>query len=231
MKEARRAADHFNLVIAGGNTWVSEHVTVPVFDLTVLGKKLITANKGKALYEEGEDIIMTKWAGLWGTSLLAEREGELLKQTLPGSFITTGKEFSKYVSILPESRIGIRENVSGMHDVSRGGIFAALWELTEYTGQGFTVDLKKIPMRQETIEICERLKINPYELEGSGSLLLVTKEKDKLLKALKEAGIPAAAIGKITEGKTKLIVNREETRCLDRPVRDSFYLQDSNDNF
>ena len=42
-----------------------------------------------------------------------------------------------------------------MHDVTEGGIFGALWEMAEASGVGLEIDLKKIPIRQETVEVCE----------------------------------------------------------------------------
>ena len=44
-----------------------------------------------------------------------------------------------------------------MHDITEGGIFGALWEIGEASGTGITADLRKIPIKQETVEICEVL--------------------------------------------------------------------------
>ncbi len=45
--------------------------------------------------------------------------------------------------------------------VSEGGIFSALWRMAETLDTGLAVDIKKIPIRQETIEILELYDINP----------------------------------------------------------------------
>ena len=83
------------------------------------------------------------------------------------------------------------------------------------------MDLKKIPVRQETIEICEVLGINPYELYGAGSLIIVSDKGNQLLHELEKQQIPAAIVGKITEEKGKVILNGEEFRFLDRPKNDA----------
>ena len=49
----------------------------------------------------------------------------------------------------------MKSGVRAMHDVTTGGIFGALWELAEASGVGLEIELKKIPIRQETVEICE----------------------------------------------------------------------------
>lgn len=61
-----------------------------------------------------------------------------------------------------------------MHDLSQGGIFTALWEMAERAGVGLEVDLKRIPVKQETIELCEYFDINPYNLYSAGALLIGT---------------------------------------------------------
>ena len=51
-----------------------------------------------------------------------------------------------------------------MRQVGEGGIFAALYRLAKEADTGLVVDLKAMPVRQETIEICEYYKLNPYQL-------------------------------------------------------------------
>ncbi len=63
-----------------------------------------------------------------------------------------------------------------MHDASEGGIFAGLWEMAEGAGVGLTIDMKKLPLRQETVEVCEYCNVNPYELRSGGSLIIASPE-------------------------------------------------------
>ncbi|MBP5733586.1 MAG: hydrogenase maturation factor, partial [Lachnospiraceae bacterium] len=79
------------------------------------------------------------------------------------------------------------------------------------------VDLKKIPVRQETIEVCEVCGVNPYEMRSGGSLLVTAEDGEKVANALEAEGIPAVVIGKLTEGSDRIILNEEEVRYLDRP--------------
>ena len=111
-----------------------------------------------------------------------------------------------------------------MKDVSRGGVFAALWEFSSKLQCGFEADLKKIPIRQETIEICEYFDLNPYQLYGQGAILAAVPEKggetspeerDFLLRA------GFQRIGSLTAGKARIIRNGEEIRYLERPQQDA----------
>ncbi len=110
-----------------------------------------------------------------------------------------------------------------MHDVTEGGIFGALWELAESSGVGLEIDLKKIPVRQETIEISEFFQINPYELISSGCMLMASPDGNELLRNLQKAGIPAALIGKAMSGNDRVLLNEEERRFLEPPKTDQLY--------
>ena len=219
--EMERACHNLNLQIAGGNTLISKAVKNPVLNVTVIGKKEVVLHQNFHDYKAGQDILLTKYVGLAGTAILSKMEQGKLVERLPSYIVENGILLEKEISVLPESRIAMEVGVAGMHDVSRGGIFSALWELAEKGNVGIEVDLKRIPVRQETIEICEVLGVNPYELYGAGSLLIVSDKGNQLLHELEKQQIPAAIIGKITEENGKVILNGEETRYLDRPKNDA----------
>ena len=219
--EMERACHSLNLQIAGGNTLISREVKKPVLNITVIGKKDSIRHREFHEYKAGQDIILTKYVGLAGTAILTKKEQKKLEERLPSYIVENGILLEKEISVLPESRVAMEVGSSGMHDVSRGGIFSALWELAEKGNIGIEVDLKKIPIRQETIEICEVLGVNPYELYGAGSLLIVSGKGNQLLHELEKQQIPAAVIGKITEENGKVILNGEEVRFVDRPKNDS----------
>lgn len=219
--EVERACHNLCLQVAGGNTMITKAVNKPILNVTVIGKKEVSKHMDFHQYKAGQDILLTKWIGLAGTSVLAKAEQEKLEKRLPAYIVDNGISMEKDISVLAESRIAMEVGALGMHDVSRGGVFAALWELAEKGNIGIEVDLKKIPVRQETIEICEVLSVNPYELYGAGALLIVSDKGNQILHELEKSQIPAAIIGKITEENGKVILNGEETRYLDRPKNDS----------
>ena len=110
-----------------------------------------------------------------------------------------------------------------MHDVTEGGIFGAFWEMAEASGIGLEIDLKQIPVRQESIEICEFFGLNPYELISSGSMLIAAPDGYQMVRELKKAGIPAVVVGKATAGNDRILINGEERRFLEPPKQDELY--------
>lgn len=98
-----------------------------------------------------------------------------------------------------------------------------LWEMAEASGVGLEIDLKKIPVRQETIEVCEFFGINPYQLISSGCMLMAAEDGNLLVRELEKAGIPATIIGKATAGNDRVLLNEEERRFLEPPKADELY--------
>lgn len=224
MAEAEAIAAELNLQIIGGQTRVSLAVRQPLAAVTgygILKNGVVQADARKTL--AGQDIIITKWIGLEGTADLAVRNKEGLLTRYPAYLMEEAAAFDRYYSILPEAATAVKSGGCTMHDISEGGVFAALWEMAEGAGVGLTIDMKKIPLRQETVEVCEYCNVNPYELRSGGSLIIASPEGAALVEALWEEGIPATIVGRFTDSNDRLILNEDETRYMDRPQRDEIY--------
>lgn len=57
-----------------------------------------------------------------------------------------------------------REEHFAIFNINRGGILTTLHIISESMGCGLRYDMSNIPIRQETIEICDLYKINAYRL-------------------------------------------------------------------
>ena len=212
MKQAADFAAVCHIVILGGHTEISEAVSEVVMNLTAIG----IADRTRTIYRPvpGDDILMTKWIGMEETCLLAIKREEELLTRYPQHMINAAKDFKKNLLITTEAATAIQSGSCRMHDLRCGGIFNALWELGQNAGVGLTVDLKKIPIRQETVEIGEFFDVNPYEMLSSGALLIVSPQGEKLKEMFTEQRIESELIGRITEGNDRIITNEEETRYL-----------------
>lgn len=223
MQQIEVSCEELNIQVVGGHTEITDAVTRPILTMTGIGKvkkdRFLTTGGAKP----GQDIVITKWIGLEGTSILAkEKEDELLSK-FPRHLVDEAKEYDRMMSVIPEAAIAVKSNVSAMHDITEGGVFGALWELAESAGVGLTVDLKKLPIKQTTVEICNFYDINPYELMSSGSMLMATDSGHDLVRALEQEQIHAVVVGKVTDSNDKIVINGEETRFLEPPKTDELY--------
>lgn len=223
MQDVEAACASLHIQTMGGHTEITAAVNQPLISVTGVGKvkkdRLVTTGGAHV----GDDVLVTKWIGIEGTSIIAkEKEAELAKR-FSSAFIEEAKNFDRFLSVVPEGAVAAKSGVSAMHDVTEGGIYGALWELAEASGVGLEINLKDIPIRQETVEICECFRLNPYHLISSGCMLMAAPDGRKLAKDLEKAGIKATLIGRCVEGKAKKIVNGEEISFLERPRTDELY--------
>ena len=217
MRQLEETAAFLNMEVIGGHTEVMAAVREPVLSITGIGK----VKKGSRLLTggacPGQDVVLSKWIGIEGTAVLAKRKEKELRARFSEAFVEQAQGFLQYISVVPEAAVAVKSGVSAMHDVSECGIFGALWELAEASGVGLDIDLKKIPVRQETIEVCEVFDVNPYFMPSGGAILMVSDNGHDLVYQLEAQKIPARVIGKVTEGNDRIVRNEEEMRYLEPP--------------
>ena len=226
MTELSDTCEELNIQIVGGHTEITDAVKNPLLTVTGVGKVKKDRFLGTGGGQIGDDLVVTKWVGLEGTSIIAKEKEDLLSERFSKAFIDKAKAFSEYLPVLAEAKAATQSNsakVHAMHDITEGGVFGALWEMAESAGCGLSVDLKKIPIKQETVEICNSFDINPYELMSSGSMIMAVKDGESLVKELEEKGIHAAVIGSLNEGNDRVVINGEEKRFLTPPPADELY--------
>ncbi len=183
----------------------------------------------------GDDIIVVGWIGLQGTSILAKEKEKELRERFSVSFLEKAQQFDHFLSILLDSRIFKEFEVSSVQTVIGGGIYRALWELAEQNGVGLDLELRSIPVRQETVEICEYFRINPYRLLSGGCILLTTPHGQALKRRLERDGVHASWIGNSVDGIAKRMTCGDRTIYLDRPKPDEIFKiwseKDERENF
>ena len=226
MAEAVEKCEELSMDVVGGQTRITSDVSSTTAVVVGFGKSPAgsqTMSNMTGIATPGQDIVVSKWIGLEGTAFLAERCSEMLRARYPAYLVEEAAGFHRYLSILPEAAAAVESGVCAMHDASEGGIFGALWELAEGAGVGLTVDLRKLPLRQETVEVCEYCNVNPYQLLSGGCLVMTTEDGPGLVDSLTARQIPAVLIGKVTDRNDRIILNGEEVRYMDRPATDELY--------
>ncbi len=223
MKDMDAACQECGVDILSGHTEVTRAVKEPIATVTAMG----TVNRQDMVHNRnlrpGMDIVATKWVGLEGTAILARERDEALRSRYAKPFIDNAKVFGQMMSIVPEAAVAAKSGACAMHDVSEGGIFGALWEMATCAGVGLEIDLKKIPIRQETVEICEFFDLNPYKILSGGCLLIGTEDGNGMVLELEKAGIPAVVIGKACDSNDRVLINEEERRFLETTQTDELY--------
>lgn len=167
----------------------------------------------------GWKILLTGWIGLDGMLCILEKKQEELRQRFAPAFLMQAEAHRR------DEKCCSTEEMEELTDafvlpVGEGGILAALWNLAKETGTGIALDMKKFSILQETIEVCEMYRLNPYQLRSGGCFLVVTDQESRVKRSLEAKGIKVSVIGEITDNNDKVIRNGEDLRYIDRPAPD-----------
>jgi hydrogenase maturation factor len=189
-----------------------------------------TAGQGPGGFEKrdgfmkpGQDLVMAGFAGYEGTLEIARKKEEELKNWFSPFFLRCLKEKEAWsVEEWLEEKLREKDCPVTAYEYAReGGILAALWNFSGIYNAGVDVDLRRMPIRQITVELCERYELNPYRLLCRNCVLLAADRGGQLVRELTAAGIPAAVIGSVTKGIARQIRHGEETAgYLERPQPD-----------
>lgn len=226
MRKFNLLADKNSIQIMGGNTKISNSYKRPSFSVSVLGTAGSYTPRPKQC-RPGFQIVMTKYAGIYGNDIMIEKKHDVLAKRLSKEYISGGYFGEHMYSVADDASIALRQsdNIYYMHDVSYGGVYGALWQMGLKLAKGLNIDHYRIPVRQETIEFSEIFDINPYMMEGTGSLLIVAKDGDKVVKSLEEHRIGSAVIGELTDSKDRYVTlgQSKEKRFLAPVKGDEIY--------
>jgi len=178
--------------------------------------ELLQSSMGSA----NQDIVLLKWIGLEGTfRAMREKEEELSKRFVP-TFLNQIRQMETQLFSADAIAVAKEHGASAMQQITSGGILATLWEMAEASDVGIEVDLKKMAIRQETVEVCEFCHLNPYQLTSAGSVVIFTEQGEELVQKYEELGIQAILLGRTTADSARVILGGEEKRFLDRPAPD-----------
>jgi hydrogenase expression/formation protein HypE len=226
--QMNKAAHELDLAIIGGHCEVTQGIDHPI----VTGCAIGVAEEGKYVTccgaRIGDQIILTKGAGIEGTAILASDRRQQLLKVFDENFLNKAENFFKKISVVKDAITAFSNGgVSAMHDPTEGGIAGGLHELADAANVGFTVYGKKILIPDETRKICAHFDIDPLQLISSGSLLVVAKETKttEILDSLSRNGVQASTIGEVVApelGRTLVTEAGKETELV-RPASDHLW--------
>lgn len=156
---------------------------------------------------------MTGYAGFSGSRKIYQNE-ETRKKLLdhyPKSFFTVLGEISP--EPFPEPVPGIKDRESALD----GGVFGALWRLMKRNCLGAEFSQRAIPVKQQTVEICESFDLDPYRMESEGCILWLAEDPEPLRKKAAAAGVCCVQIGFAHKGSAICRTDGASVAYLRRP--------------
>jgi hydrogenase expression/formation protein HypE len=222
VRQAAEEAASLNVEIIGGHTEITGAVNRIVVSTTAIGKapkeKVVNSSGARI----GDKILLTKWAGLEGTAIIAYDLASRLEGKIDSKVLEEARSFMKHIGVVREGIIGGELGASAMHDVTEGGVLGALWEIAEASNVGIRVYRDRIPLREETRLICRELGIDPLKLISSGCMIITCSNSNEMMEALRKENIPVAEIGEVVPGE-RVLVDGDKEVPVNPPESDELY--------
>jgi len=169
----------------------------------------------------GDRVLVSGTIGDHGMALLAAREVFKLKTRLKSDVAPIWP----MIATLLRSDMG--DAVHAMKDPTRGGLAAALNEMTRKSGTCIEIEAAAIPIREPVRGLSELLGISPLEVANEGKAIVVVAPKaaEEALRLLQRhpLGAEAAIVGTVTQEHPKRVILNTEVggrRFLDMPLGD-----------
>ena len=223
------AAMRLGISIIGGHSEVTPGLRQPI----VVGHSIGVTEPGRYVTSggsgEGDLLILTKGAGIEGTAILAVDRYEDLRSKLDEETLTSAMKFYERISVVEDAVTAFEAGgVTAMHDPTEGGVAGGIHEMADAAKLGFEIFEDRIPIHQETLEVCRFFNIDPLQLISSGALLISVRPEcaDEVVDELSSHGIRASVIGRfLGDPEVRVLVRRDGRRTeLVRPVMDHLWL-------
>ena len=223
MKEIDEETKKLNVEILGGHTEVTKAVNKIVVSCTAIGKIKALKAVITAGAKVGDDIIVTKFLCLEGSSILASEYSKRASEVLTPQELLEAVNYIDKLSVVKEGVAAGKIGVNSMHDITEGGVLGALWEMAKASNTGFIVYEEKMPISDITRKLCRHFKIDPLKFISSGSMLITAENGQEVVHLLQRCGIKATVIGKTTEEKGILINHKKVGNEVCPPAQDELF--------
>lgn len=224
MMDASRAAKEIDVQIMGGHTEITDGVNRIIINSTVIGKQKKTKLPNIGDIKVGDKVIVTKYVGIEGTSIIAKELEEKLLDKIGEKDLKDAQNMDNMLSVVKEGIICGEIGVKYMHDITEGGILGAVWEAAKAIEKGIKIKEDLIPVKDVTRKIANLLNIDLYRLISSGSMLIIVDEKkaSEINEELCKNGIKSTVIGEVIESNILLERNGNIIE-IEPPSSDELY--------
>lgn len=202
------ACESIGAAVVGGHTEVTDAVSRPVVAGTMMGavaKGRITSTGG---VRPGDRIVMTQWAAIEATAIIAREKGRALAGRCPPRTLAEARRFLFHpgISVVREAMVAAKLGATAMHDPTEGGVVTGLWEMAQASGLEIRVELEAVPVHPHTARLCELTGLDPLRSIASGSLLIAipAAKAERLMREMAARDIPAHVIGRAGRGRAGL---------------------------
>lgn len=172
------------------------------FATTGLGLRRPGVQLGLRQVQAGDAVLVSGPVGDHGTAVMLARE----------QFGLRGDLQSDAASVLPACQALLKvPGLRFMRDPTRGGLATVANEIARATGLTVRLQEPAVPVRDPVRSVCDMLGYDPLYLACEGRVVAVVaaEHADAALGALRVVCPDAAAIGRVEEGRSQVVLETE----------------------
>ena len=169
----------------------------------------------------GDDIVILGPVGTAGTLQLLETCADRLNSVFSAGFLADAEDdcLSGRIITTDIQNLTSGREVHAMYALGPAGFLGGLWIMAEASSAGLSLDLRRVPILQYSVEICEVTGDNPYMIPSEGAVLLSMQSGEVFASEMRRQGIHAACAGEVRPGNDRLLYSGSIVRYLDKPPR------------
>jgi hydrogenase expression/formation protein HypE len=209
--------------VIGGHTEVVPEISRPFLSMTCMGlcERYVYTSGARS----GDDVILTKGAGIEATGILAtDFKDELIKKGVSDNDIRRAESKLGELSVV-RSCLAVSGLVNSMHDPTEGGVLGGALEVSRASGRDLDLWEERIHVDRVTRRVCGAMGINPLKVFASGALLATAKRGEAVVEELGKIGVRSNIIGKVGKRSKspRLLLHRGRRTEEIGEVRDELY--------
>ena len=215
LDQIRQTAGKLNVEILGGSVEKTNAVTRLIACGTGLGscpEGRISALKG---VKPGDDLVLTKWAGMEATYRMSLDYASVVMQHLGQEGYHACLAYKEELSAVQAGIEAARQGAHAILHLSDGGVLGGVYQMCHAANCGVYLTEQHIPVLQETEQLCHSFSLDPLRLTSTGCMLIAAENGKSMVRALEELDIPAAIIGQVKYADTGMRI-----QCLDGMTRE-----------
>ncbi|HEV2453440.1 MAG TPA: hydrogenase expression/formation protein HypE [Verrucomicrobiae bacterium] len=214
----RNAAAACGVQIITGDTKVVETREKPELFINTSGIGVIESDLaiGPANVRPGDIVLLSGDVGRHGMAIMAAREGLQFDSMIESDSNAVHEPILKLIAAGLE--------IHCLRDLTRGGLAAALNEISESANVRISIEEKLIPVREDVHAACEMLGMDPLHVANEGRFIafIPRQEAAKALHLLQQHPVSAGStvIGEVSETLPPMVTLKSAigtNRILDMP--------------
>jgi len=228
-----RECERLGIAIAGGHTG-----RYPGSGYTVIGGGTMFSVAGEgdyvtpAMARPGDRVLMTKGAAIGAAAVLSRAFPQTVRERAGRALLRRARsrlsECSSVRDATAASGVGLRTQVTSMHDATEGGILGGLSELSAACGLPVIADADNVHVPDDVRAVCDAFGLDPLTTLSEGTLIVTCAPGSVVgvLRALHGAGAEGYEIGRIGrrgQGRGLWLSSRGSKPQPHSPGRDGYW--------